>query len=163
MAEYLHGAYGQIQAVGTKVAARSQNAIVYVGTAPVQTVEGGSANVNRPILVNNIAEARKYFGYSEDWAKYTLCEAMHAHFEINAVGPLVLINVLDPTRHVSETGGNKSLTPANGRVTIVDAEDAVLDSVAVTGKNKGTDYTVQYDYKKKTITIAELTSGALGT
>lgn len=163
MAEYLHGAYGQIQAVGTKVAARSQNAIVYVGTAPVQTVEGGSANVNRPILVNNIAEARKYFGYSEDWAKYTLCEAMHAHFEINAVGPLVLINVLDPTKHVSETGGNKSLTPANGRVTIVDAEDAVLDSVAVTGKNKGTDYTVQYDYKKKTITIAELTSGALGT
>ena len=163
MAEYLHGAYGQIQAVGTKVAARSQNAIVYVGTAPVQTLEGGSANVNRPILVNNIAEARKYFGYSEDWAKYTLCEAMHAHFEINAVGPLVLINVLDPTKHVSETGGNKSLTPANGRVTIVDAEDAVLDSVAVTGKNKGTDYTVQYDYKKKTITIAELTSGALGT
>ena len=55
MAEYLHGAYGQIQAVGTKVAARSQNAIVYVGTAPVQTVEGGSANVNRTILVNNIA------------------------------------------------------------------------------------------------------------
>lgn len=126
MAEYLHGAYGQIQAVGTKVAARSQNAIVYVGTAPVQTLEGGSANVNRPILVNNIAEARKYFGYSEDWAKYTLCEAMHAHFEINAVGPLVLINVLDPTKHVSETGGNKSLTPANGRVTIVDAEDEDL-------------------------------------
>lgn len=29
MADYLHGAYGQIQAVGTKVAIKSQNAIVY--------------------------------------------------------------------------------------------------------------------------------------
>ena len=163
MADYLHGAYGQIQAVGTKVAAKSQNAIVYVGTAPVHTVAGGGENVNRPILVNNIAEARKYFGYSEEWDKYTLCEAMHAHFENNAVGPLVFINVLDPAKHKSETSGTKSLTPANGRVTIVDAEDAVLDTVEVTGKTKGTDYTVQYDYKKKTITIAELTAGGLGT
>ena len=63
MADYLHGAYGQIQAVGTKVAAKSQNAIVYVGTAPVQTVEGGAKNVNKPILVSNIAEARKYLLY----------------------------------------------------------------------------------------------------
>lgn len=163
MADYLHGAYGQIQAVGTRVAAKSQSAIVYVGTAPVQTVAGGAENVNRPILVNNIAEARKYFGYSEDWSKYTLCEAMHAHFENNAVGPLVFINVLDPATHKSAEGGSKSLTPANGRVTIADAEDAVLDTLKVTGKTKGTDYTVQYDYKKKTITIAEITSGALGT
>ena len=163
MADYLHGAYGQIQAVGTKVAAKSQNAIVYVGTAPVQTVEGGAKNVNKPILVSNIAEARKYFGYSEDWSKYTLCEAMHAHLENKAVGPLVLINVLDPATHKATTGGTKNLTPANGRVTIADAEDAVLDTVAVTGKTKGTDYTVQYDYKKKTITIAEITSGGLGT
>lgn len=163
MADYLHGAYGQIQAIGTKVAAKSQNAIVYVGTAPVQTVEGGAKNVNKPILVSNIAEARKYFGYSEDWSKYTLCEAMHAHLENKAVGPLVLINVLDPATHKATTGGTKSLAPANGRVTIADAEDAVLDTVAVTGKTKGADYTVQYDYKKKTITIAEITSGGLGT
>ena len=136
MADYLHGAYGQIQAVGTKVAAKSQNAIVYVGTAPVQTVEGGAKNVNKPILVSNIAEARKYFGYSEDWSKYTLCEAMHAHLENKAVGPLVLINVLDPATYKATTGGTKNLTPANGRVTIADAEDAVLDTVAVTGKTK---------------------------
>ena len=116
MADYLHGAYGQIQAVGTnifvfrhnhdtveegihrgtdavhertKVAIKSQNAIVYVGTAPVHTVAGGAANVNRPILVTNIAEARKHFGYSDEWDKYTLCEAMHAHLENKAVGPLV--------------------------------------------------------------------------
>ncbi len=167
MADYLHGAYGKIQAIGTKVAAKSLNAIVYIGTAPVQTVEGGAASVNKPICVSNIAEARKYFGYSEDWAKYTLCEAMHAHLENNAVGPLVLINVLDPTTHKATESGSKSLTPANGRVTIADAEDAVLDSIVVkagtTAKKKGEDYTVSYDYKKKVVTIAEATSGSLGT
>lgn len=163
MADYLHGAYGQIQAAGSKTAAQSQNAIVYVGTAPVQTVAGGGKNVNKPILVSNIAEARKYFGYSDDWSKYTLCEAMHAHLEINAVGPLVLINVLDPSTHKATTGGTKSLTPEGGIVTIADAEDAVLDTVAVTGKTKGKDYTVAYNQYKKTITIAETTSGGLGT
>jgi phage tail sheath protein FI len=163
MADYLHGAYGQIQAVGTKVAIKSQNAIVYVGTAPVHTVAGGAANVNRPILVTNIAEARKYFGYSDEWDKYTLCEAMHAHLENKAVGPLVLINVLDPATHKATEKGTANLTPENGRVAIVNAGDIILDSVAVTGKNKGTDYTVQYDFKKKLLTISEITSGGLGT
>lgn len=163
MAEYLHGAYGQIQAVGTKVAQKSLNAIVYVGTAPVQTVAGGKDNVNKPILVNNIAEARKYFGYSEDWASYTLCEAMHAHLENNAVGPLVLINVLDPEKHKTAEKTSVSQKPENGRVVIANAENAVLDSVTVTGKTLGTDYTIAYDWKKKTLTIAEVVKGGLGT
>lgn len=162
MSEYLHGAYGEIHAIGTKVAVKSQSAIVYVGTAPVHTVAGGAANVNRPILVNNITEARKYFGYSDEWDKYTLCEAMHAHLENKAVGPLVLINVLNPAVHKSEERASVNLTPENGRAIIVNAGDIVLDSVTVTGKQKGTDYTVQYDYKKKVVTIAETVSGGLG-
>lgn len=163
MADYLHGAYGTIQSVGTKVAIKGQNAIVYVGTAPVHTVAGGAANVNRPILVTNIAEARKHFGYSDEWDKYTLCEAMHAHLENKAVGPLVLINVLDPATHKAAEAGTANLTPENGRVTIANAGDIILDTVAVTGKTKGTDYTVQYDFNKKLLTIAEITSGGLGT
>lgn len=163
MADYLHGAYGEIQAVGTKVAIKSRNAIVYVGTAPVHTVSGGAENVNKPILVNNIAEARKYFGYSEEWDKYSLCEAMHAHLESKAVAPLVLINVLDPAKHKASEASTTSLTPENGRVTIANAGDIILDTVAVTGKTKGTDYAVQYDFKKKMLTIAELSGGSLGT
>lgn len=163
MADYLHGAYGEIQAVGTKVAIKSRNAIVYVGTAPVHNVSGGAENVNKPILVNNIAEARKYFGYSDEWDKYSLCEAMHAHLESKAVAPLVLINVLDPAKHKTSEASTTSLTPENGRVTIANAGDIILDTVAVTGKTKGTDYAVQYDFKKKMMTIAELSGGSLGT
>ena len=175
MGEYLHGAYGQQQAVGSRVSAESQSAVVLVGTAPVQTLEknaDNTYNVNKPILVNDIAEARKYFGYSDDWTKYTLCEAMHVFLELAAVGPLVLINVLDPSKTGHKgTAGSKSLTPANGRVTITNAEDIILDSIVVKSgsgqsevtKVKGTDYTASYNYKKKTIVIAELTAGALGS
>ena len=167
MADYKHGAYGVIQAVGSRVADESQGAIVYVGTAPVHNVEGGANNVNKPIVVNNIAEARKYFGYSDEWDKYTLCEAMHVHLENKGVGPLVFINVLNPATHKASESGNVSKTPENGRVTIPAAQDIILDSVVVksgnTAKIKGTDYAIAYNVEKKTITISELTAGALGT
>lgn len=167
MADYKHGAYGVIQAVGSRVADESQGAIVYVGTAPVHNVEGGANNVNKPIVVNNIAEARKYFGYSDEWDKYTLCEAMHVHLENKGVGPLVFINVLNPATHKASEAGTVSKTPENGCVTIPAAQDIILDSVVVksgnTAKIKGTDYAIAYNVEKKTITISELTAGALGT
>lgn len=162
MADYLHGAYGTVSTAGTKVAAKSQNAIVYIGTAPVQTLENGQDTVNKPILVEDIAQARKALGYSDDWGKYTLCEAMHAHFELGGVGPLVLINVFDPTAHKAAKGGTKSLTPENGRVVLADMEDAILTSIAVKGKEKGTDYTVAYDQRKKTVTLSEVEKNGLG-
>lgn len=167
MADYKHGAYGVIQAVGSRVADESQGAIVYVGTAPVHNVEGGANNVDVPIVVNNIAEARKYFGYSDEWDKYTLCEAMHVHLENKGVGPLVFINVLNPATHKASEAGNVSKTPENGRITIPAAQDIILDSVVIKSgsdtKTKGTDYAIAYSIEKKTITITELTSGALGT
>ena len=162
MQEYLHGAYGKTQALGTKTAIRSRNAIVYIGTAPVHTIAGGAKCVNRPIVAANMAEARKYMGYSEDWAKYTLCEAMYAHFENKGVGPLVLINVLDPAKHKAGEATTTRMTPANGRVVIVNAGDIILDSVKVTGKSAGTDYTAAYDAKKQVLTISETRSGSLG-
>ncbi len=167
MADYLHGAYGQIQAVGSRVSSKSQTAIVYIGTAPVHQVEGGAKNVNRPILVSNIAEARRMLGYCDDFASYTLCEAMHVHFDLNGVGPLIFINVLDPARHVAAEAGSKSLTPENGRITIVAAESIILDSVVVKAgsetKIKGKDYAISYNVDKKLIAISELKKGSLGT
>lgn len=172
MSEYKHGAYGVIQAVGSRVADESQGAIVYVGTAPVHNLEGGANNVNVPIVVNNIAEARRFFSYSDEWDKYTLCEAMHVHLENKGVGPLVFINVLDPTKadHKKSTKVTASKTPENGRITIPAAQDVILDTVVIkttgqtpTEKVKGTDYAIAYNIEKKTITITELPSGSLGS
>ena len=175
MSEYLHGAYGRIQAVGMSFPEDSQSTIVYVGTAPVHTLalaSGESYNVNKPILVNNMAEARKYFGYSEDWAKYTLCEAMYVHLQNKGVGPLVFINVLDPTKagHKSATQVSNDLTPNNGVITIASAESIILETVVIKTKDsppvtkiKGTDYDIIYNADKQQIVITELSSGSLGT
>lgn len=163
MNDYLHGAYGNVQAVGTRVSAKSRSAIVYVGTAPVHLTADCQKNVNKPVLVHNMAEARKYFGYSDDWAKYTLCEAMHVHFEYKGVGPLVLINVLDPMTHFGSDENSVNLTPVNGKITIANAEDIIMDTVNVPGKIKGKDYSISYDQRKKVMILTELASGALGT
>lgn len=170
MADYLHGAYGQIQAVGARVADTTNSAIVCVGTAPVHTVEGGADNVNVPILCNNIAEARKYLGYSDDYASYTLCEVMHAHLETRGVAPVVFINVLDPATHRTQQAVTVSKTPVNGRITIPSAESIILDTVVIktTGESpankiKGQDYSIAYNTDKQTIIITELPTGSLGT
>lgn len=165
MADYLHGAYSEISAIGTRVADEARNAMVYIGTAPVQQIAGGADNVNKPVLVRNIAEARKYFGYSDDFASYTLCEAMHVHFEKKGVGPLVLINVLDPENASikSSTQTSTSLTPSGGKVTIANAENIIVDTITIQGKTKGTDFDTSYDFAKKILTIYELTSGGLGS
>jgi len=161
MAEYLHGAYGQVNIVGNRVSDETDSAMVIVGTAPVNQVAGGAENVNKPIAVYNIAEARAKFGYSSDWEKYTLCEAFHVFFDLNTVGPLVVINVLDPENHKGESGSTTA-TPSNGKITISDAADIILDSLVVGEYKLGTDYTVAYNYAKEQIIITEVTSGGLG-
>lgn len=163
MAEYLHGAYGVINTVGNKVADESQGAIVYIGTAPVQNVAGGDKNVNKPILVRNMAEARKYLGYSDSWTDYTLCEAMYVHFQNKGVGPLIMINVLDPAKHRALTEKTVGKTPSDGAFTITDAENILLSTLVVGTKTEGTDYTVAYDSDTKVITVTEKTAGALGS
>ena len=68
-----------------------------IGTAPITEVT--SKNLNKPVLCNTYEEAVSVFGNSKDFESYTLCEAIDAHFSKFNVGPIVLINVLDPTRH----------------------------------------------------------------
>lgn len=170
MSDFLHGAYGNVSAVANRITERGA-AFVYIGTAPVHTLENGANNKNVPVVVSDMDEARSLFGYSDDWAKYTLCEAMYYHLTYKGVGPLVLINVLDPATNIASSGGTATKTPANGRVTLTDAENIILDTIVVkTGagqdaetKTKGTDYRLSYDADAKIITIQEVTAGSLGT
>lgn len=161
--EYRHGAFAEINATGNSEANTNAKAIVYIGTAPVHNVVDGAKNVNVPIVIHDMSEAYKYIGYSDDWAAYTLCEAVYVHLMQKKVGPIIVINVLDPATHKQSTGGTASLTPANGKIIIPAAESIVLDSVAISTKTKGTDYTVSYNQSNKTITIAETSAGSLGT
>lgn len=165
MSEFKHGVLSAISTDSARDATQSESrhVMVYVGTAPVHTVQGGSKNVNKPVLCKNIAEAKAKLGYSDAWEDYTLCEAMKAHLMDKGVGPLVFINVLDPEKHKNSESGTTKQIPANGRVSIAAAEKIILDSVKVTGKTLGEDYTMAYDRTKGVLTLTEASKGALGT
>ena len=82
----------------TKLIAAVSDSItpVYVGTAPINLCK--ERNINEPILCSSYAEAVENFGFSEDFEKYTLCEAIDVHFSKFNIGPIILINVVDTTK-----------------------------------------------------------------
>lgn len=163
MAEYLHGAFAKLASISAKKAADVDSAFVYIGTAPVHQALGVKDNVNVPRIVNSMSEAKAIFGYSDDWAKYTLCEAMYTHLEHEGVAPIVLINVFDPDAMKSAQSVSASMTPENGRIVLLNAEDIIGATVKVGTKVLGTDYTLEYNSAKQSLTISEVTPGSLGT
>lgn len=95
---YKHGVYTERLANVGGLTTKAQGTIpVYIGTAPIHLtadyVSGGGDKVNTPILINSYREAEKIIGYSDDWGKYTLCEAVYAHFmnTIRQIAPIVVI------------------------------------------------------------------------
>lgn len=70
-----------------------------VGTAPVHSVGG---KTNEPVLAYSYAEAVEAMGYSDDWEKYDICEEIYTAFKLYSVAPVVMVNVLDPLKHISE-------------------------------------------------------------
>ncbi|TCZ73069.1 phage tail sheath protein [Paenibacillus albiflavus] len=131
---------------------------VYIGTAPIHQLEDPSVAINVPILVNSFNEAKAKIGYSDDWDSFTLCEAVYAHFKnrIQPIGPIVLINVLDPSKH--KTAGTASIAITNG-IGYID-EPAIISTVAITGKERDTDYTVEYTADGR-IKLTDVTGKAL--
>ena len=122
---------------------------VYVGTAPVNLIRGYAAAgvVNTPVQLNNWAAIQRMMGYSSDWASFTLCEAFKLHFD-NAsgnAGPVIAINVLDPSLHQKAEETTVQLQFVNGRATI-QSDTIILDTLALADKVEGEDYSVDYNY-----------------
>lgn len=123
---------------------------VFVGTAPVHlaAADGALENVNAPQLVHSYAEAVELFGWSDDWAKYTLCEVIYSQFALFNVSPCVLINVLDPERHREHVAGT-AFPVVDGMADL--GEDVILARGVTVGgvesPEAGVDYSTGYDGK----------------
>ena len=148
MSTYKHGVYTSEQATSvTAPIVGSAGLQVVVGTAPINMVANPAAAVNKPILVNSFKEAVEAVGYSDDFAKYTLCEAMSASFSVVGTGPLVLINVLDPAKHTTDIAS--TTVQVNAGVGVLDVQGAIAKSLTVkagsTSLTYGTDYIVTFN------------------
>ncbi len=153
---YKHGAYGEITESKVERATQADVVAGYIGTAPVNLIRGWASLdlVNVPIKINNMGDAQSKLGYASDWSKFTLCEAFAQHFDntVQNIGPIYVVNVLDPAVHRKATATTKSLTLANKRVEF-ESTTIILDTFAIADKVEGVDYTLSYNFAKGTVTL----------
>lgn len=159
MAEYKHGAYANLGASVAQNATQAGTVALYVGLAPVHLVPGyaDADVVNLPVKVSNFTDAQQKLGYSDDWDKYTLCEAMTAHFNngLENIGPVYFINVLDPAVHKKSEKTQTNVTFSNN-VAEIKSDKIILDTIAIADAVLGTDYTVDYNYTSGKVIITRL-------
>jgi phage tail sheath protein FI len=161
---FQHGVYKYEVPTSLVSPARTEAGLpVFVGTAPIHLGSDPEApqNVNKPQLVSSYAEAVELFGFSRDWEKYTLCEAIYSQFALFAVAPCVLINVLDPAVH-RQIVAAAAYPVTEKKVNL--GQDVVLGTVAFSGSNpvEGTDYSLGYD-KDGNAVLTLLSGGSLAS
>ena len=153
---YKHGAYGQIDESRVSDAKQADVVAAYIGTAPINLIRGyADANlVNMPIKLTNMADVQSKVGYSDDWASFTLCEAFAEHFDntVGNVGPIYIVNVLDPDANKSAEATTKELNFVNQRAEF-ESTDIILDTFAIADMAEGVDYTLEYNYTKGTVVV----------
>ena len=139
---YKHGVYTSEQATSLVPMTQTDSGlIVAVGTAPVQLATA-PVESNTPVLCYTYSEAVAALGYSDDFEKYTLCEAMKVHFALFNMAPIVLINVLDKKKHITQQ--KKTVKIENGVATVTDP--VLLDTLTASLSDQGEALTKDKDY-----------------
>lgn len=160
---YLYGAYGHIGETIAQSAVQAGTVPVYVGTAPINLVRNYKdvKGINSPLKLNNFVDAQRKLGISANWSTFTLCEAMAAHFNnpVGNIGPIYVINVLDPDVHKKASPTSKVLTFVNGRAEFV-SDTIILDTFAIADKAEGIDYNLDYNYTKNSVVITSADASA---
>lgn len=153
---YKHGAYGDITDSRVTNASQADVVAAYIGTAPINLIRGyADLNlINMPVKVANMSDAQSKLGYSENWKDFTLCEAFAEHFDntVSNVGPIYVVNVLDPDTHKKKEKTTKELSFSNKRAEF-ESSDIILDTFAIADKAEGVDYSLAYNFAKGTVVV----------
>ncbi len=117
---------------------------VVFGTAPVNLAADPYNATNQIMIAYSFKEAVQKVGYCDDFENYTLCQAIDYTFRVKNVGPIVLINVLDPKKH-TKVNAEKVFNVANG-MTTVDIKGILMDKLVVKDATATTTYKLNEDY-----------------
>ena len=141
MGNFFHGARTRQAQTSISTPRTAASGVPFVvGTAPVHMVAGGAVNV--PVMGLNNADAVTALGYSDDWAKYSLCEVMFSSYRLYQTAPVFFVNVLDPARHRT-TVAAAPYAIENRRVRL--PLETIADSVEVEGYVADIDFALVYD------------------
>jgi phage tail sheath protein FI len=142
---YEHGISSIENATASITPVKSESALsVIIGTAPFNLSADPSKATNVPKYVYDKASALAAVGFSTDFLKFSLCQSIFARFDLFNVGPVVLINVLDRTKHVTAVPSKVCaviLKQAN-----VNEEGILLDTLIVKSADGATTYVKDTDY-----------------
>ncbi len=138
---YFHGAKASKRGTSISTPVTADSCIhLIVGTAPAHMVNG---KVNEPVYVSSYAEAVEAMGYSDDWKKYDICEEIYTSFKLYQNGPIVIINVLDPKKHLTGETDAADMKLSGG---VLDLPlEALADRVVVKGYSTEDTLTDEYE------------------
>lgn len=122
-----------------------------VGTAPINMTDTG--NVNVPKLCYTYAEAVEAFGFvpaSADASglkkyEYTISEFIYSQFALFGVAPIMVVNVLDPSKHKKNATTN-TVTLSSRTGSAVIEETGIIPSSVSVGVSDSASYVQNTDY-----------------
>lgn len=153
-----------IHGVSTNEAASQINGIItadsclplVIGTAPVNTLNDGTARTNQIFLCSSFAEAKEKLGYeaavplndnpSVNGYRYTISEFMYTWFTLYGASKALFINVFDPTRHKTTAETSSITIDAKTGMATINELGLLAGSLAVNKTDDGGTYTVGVDY-----------------
>lgn len=117
------------------------NVPVIVGTAPCAP----NLPPNTAQIAFGLTDFKEKFGWSNDFANYTLCEVAYCFFTLFRVAPVIFVNSLYPTKH--KKSGSRSASVLRGYAEI-SFHIVLSSSVVKSGETtlvKDTDYTASFN------------------
>lgn len=160
---YRHGVYVSEIPSSVKAPLESDAGTqVIVGVAPVNLADDPYGATNVPLLCHTMAEAKGLVGYSSDFKSYTICGALSASFQIVNVSPVIVINVLDPTKTEHTADVVERSYQVNSGTAQLETVGLLLDKLVVKADDvvlkSGEDYTAAFN-DDGTVTLVILPSG----
>lgn len=142
---YKHGVYNAEQATSLTTPIQGSAGLqVIFGTAPIHLAKNPAEAANTPKLCYSFAECQAAVGYSDDFKDFTLCQSVDACFRVFNVAPIILVNVLDPTKAAHTKKNEEAECSVVGGQAVYPVRYVLLDSLSV--KNGATELVRDTDY-----------------
>ena len=98
---YKHGTYQTEAASDINLPVTLDYGHFIVGMAPIHKVKKGKRKTNEVVRIGTLREAIEYFGDTYD-LDFSISQAVKVFFELYAVAPLFVVNILDLDKHKSD-------------------------------------------------------------
>ena len=142
---YPHGVYNSEQDTSLTTPIQGSAGLqVIFGVAPIHLAKEPKKAANTPLLCYSFKECQEAVGYSDDFKTFSLCQSIDACFRVFNVAPVILVNVLDPTKATHTTENAAESCPVADGTIFYGKQYVMLDTLEV--KNNSTTLTAGTDY-----------------